>query len=77
MFEKIHILRSHDLTPPYQKSRAVAKTQQLNCIISVTSDWIFMIFGLLDLLYQDASNHSIFISLALIDKKLFLKNSKQ
>ena len=51
--------------------------QILNCIISRTSDWNLTNYGSLDSPYQCASNRSIFISLGLMDGKLFARVSKQ
>jgi hypothetical protein len=68
---------SHLRTLPYQKSRSVAKTQQLNCIISATSDQNFMILGSLDSSLPGASNRSIFMSFGLTDEMLFAKVFKQ
>jgi len=47
--------------------------QKLNRIISATSDWILMNYGLLDSSHQGASNRSIPISLLSINEKLFAK----
>jgi len=52
-------------------------SQTFNGIISTTSDWIFIIYDTLELRYQAASDRTIFISLALMDKELLAKLSKQ
>ena len=51
--------------------------QNSNRIISATSDWILMIYGSLDSSHHDASSCSVFMSIGLVDKMLFVKVQNQ
>ena len=55
--------------------KTVIFNKKLNHImILAISDWIFVIYGSLELSYWGASNYGIFMCLEIIDKKIIQKD---